>query len=90
MILAPGIVDIHMHLTGGGGEGGPLTRAPEASIDELVRAGTTTAVGLLGTDSFSRSLENLLSKVRAINVSLLYYVWCGAVCVCVCVCVCVM
>lgn len=28
-IVTPGLIDQHIHVTGGGGEGGPLTRAPE-------------------------------------------------------------
>ena len=64
--VSPGYVDNHVHLTGGGGEGGPATRTPEARIEELVSCGVTTVVGLLGTDSVTRSLENLLAKTRAL------------------------
>ena len=49
-ILTPGYMDIHVHITGGGGESGPATRVPEASLSVLVRNGITTVVGLLGTD----------------------------------------
>ena len=28
-IVLPGFVDLHVHLLGGGGEGGPRTRTPE-------------------------------------------------------------
>lgn len=66
-ILAPGYIDNHVHITGGGGEGGPATRTPEAGVTELVRCGVTTAVGMLGTDTVSRSLENLLFKTRALE-----------------------
>ena len=37
-IVTPGLIDQHIHVTGGGGEGGPLTRAPELNFSELVDA----------------------------------------------------
>ena len=45
--LAPGFVDIHVHLTGGGGEQGPASRTGEAKMTELVAGGVTTAIGAL-------------------------------------------
>jgi beta-aspartyl-dipeptidase (metallo-type) len=33
----------------------------------LINAGTTTLIGLLGTDSVSRSLPNLLVKLEALD-----------------------
>ena len=44
-----------VHAAGGGGEAGPASRCPEAQLSQLVDAGITTAVGVLGTDSISRS-----------------------------------
>ncbi len=67
MILTPGFVDQHVHLTGGGGEGSFHTRAPEARLSELIAGGVTTVVGLLGTDGITRSVENLLAKVKALK-----------------------
>ena len=55
--VVPGYLDIHEHITGGGGEGGPTTRVPESQLSVIVGAGVTTVVGLLGTDGISRSLE---------------------------------
>lgn len=63
--VVPGYIDIHEHLTGGGGEKGPASRCPEAQAGILFRSGVTTVVGMLGTDGISRSLENLLVKARA-------------------------
>jgi beta-aspartyl-dipeptidase (metallo-type) len=63
----PGFVDQHVHLSGGGGEGGPATRTPDIRITELTTAGITTAIGLLGTDGVTRSMEALLSKAKALE-----------------------
>ena len=41
-ILTPGYMDIHVHITGGGGESGPATRVPEASLSVLVKNGGGT------------------------------------------------
>ena len=66
-ILIPGLIDQHVHVTGGGGEGGFKTRAPEVNLSELVKGGITTVVGLLGTDGITRSVENLYAKIMALN-----------------------
>ncbi|MDO5018028.1 MAG: beta-aspartyl-peptidase [Lagierella massiliensis] len=66
-ILMPGIIDQHIHITGGGGEGGFETKVPELQLSKLVQAGITTVVGLLGTDSITRSVENLVSKAIALT-----------------------
>jgi len=65
-ILTPGFFDQHIHVTGGGGEGGPVSRTPELVLSELVACGTTSLVGVSGTDFITRSIENLLAKVRAL------------------------
>lgn len=67
LIAVPGFVDQHVHISGGGGEGGPATRTPDIRISELTTAGITTVVGLLGTDGVTRSLEALLSKAKALE-----------------------
>ena len=66
-ILAPGFVDAHVHVLGGGGVNGPDTRAPAISAGELIRAGITTVVGVLGADVMTRKLPDLLAKVRELN-----------------------
>lgn len=63
----PGFIDQHVHLTGGGGEGGPATRTPDIRLSDLTTAGITTVLGLLGTDGVTRSPEELLSKARALE-----------------------
>ena len=67
MILTPGFFDQHIHVTGGGGEGGPATRTPELQLSELIECGTTNVVGVSGTDYTTRSIPNLLAKVRALK-----------------------
>ena len=67
MIMTPGFFDQHIHVTGGGGEGGWKSRCPELVFSELVKAGVTTFLGVSGTDSMSRSIENLLAKVRGLK-----------------------
>ena len=66
-IVTPGLIDIHVHVTGGGGEQGYHSRTPELNLSELLQNGVTTVLGLLGTDGTSRSLENLLGKVTALE-----------------------
>lgn len=65
-LLIPGLIDAHVHLTGGGGEGGFKTRTPEIQLSALVRAGITTVVGCLGTDATTRSMANLVAKARGL------------------------
>ena len=77
-IVAPGFIDIHIHLTGGGGEQGMASRTPEAQLSQLLDAGTTTVVGVLGTDCITRSQENLFAKVKSFNdLGLTAYMWSG-------------
>lgn len=77
--LVPGFVDMHVHLAGGGGEGGFLHRTPAVALSALAAAGTTTAVGLLGTDGVTRSVQELLAHVRAVNAAgLTAYMFTGA------------
>ena len=67
LMAIPGIIDQHVHVTGGGGEGGFSTRAPELTMANLIESGITTVVGLLGTDASTRSVENLVAKTKAIT-----------------------
>ena len=66
-ILVPGFIDTHVHLIGGGGEGGFRTRAPRVDLYELVQGGITTVLGLLGTDGMTRNMESLIAHVKALN-----------------------
>ena len=66
-MVCPGFIDLHVHVTGGGGEQGPTSRTPELQLTDFTLNGVTSVVGLLGTDGISRSVENLLVKCRALE-----------------------
>ncbi len=66
-ILIPGLIDQHVHLIGGGGEGSFHTRAPRVELSELIESGITTVVGLLGTDGITRDVETLLAHAKALQ-----------------------
>lgn len=66
-LIIPGIIDSHVHILGGGGEGGPTTRAPEITIKDIVSSGVTTLIGCLGTDGTTRHMESLLAKARGLQ-----------------------
>lgn len=65
--LIPGFIDKHIHITGGGGEAGFKSKVPEVALSTLIKAGITSVVGLLGTDSVSRNVENLLAKTKGLK-----------------------
>ena len=74
----PGIIDLHVHITGGGGEGGFTTRVPELTLTNFTLNGITTCVGLLGTDGTTRSMGNLLAKARSLEEEgITTYCWTG-------------
>jgi beta-aspartyl-dipeptidase (metallo-type) len=66
-VVVPGFVDGHQHFTGGGGEGGFHTRTPEMRLSMNTANGVTTAVGLLGTDALTRTVESLYAKTQSFN-----------------------
>lgn len=65
--LIPGLIDAHVHVTGGGGEAGFRTRVPPLGVSRFTRAGITTVVGLLGTDDVARGPRDLLATVYALR-----------------------
>lgn len=66
-IVAPGFIDQHVHIIGAGGKRGFASMTPEMKLSEFVSCGTTTAVGLLGTDGSTRSIKSLYAKVKALD-----------------------
>ncbi len=65
--LIPGLIDAHVHVTGGGGESGPSSRVPEVKPSELGRGGVTTAIGVLGTDGTTRNVAGLVAATLALR-----------------------
>lgn len=79
LIAVPAFIDQHVHVTGGGGEGGCGTRCPEITAFEIAAMGIGTVVGVLGTDSISRSPADLLAKVRGLHAEgISAYMYTGA------------
>ena len=66
-ILIPGLIDGHVHIVGGGGEGSFKTRVSDVPLSKFIDGGITTVLGLLGTDSTTRSVENVVAKAKALN-----------------------
>lgn len=64
--VIPGLVDGHVHLTGGGGESGPESRVPPVPLTRFTRHGVTTVVGVLGTDDVTRTTGALVAAARGL------------------------
>ena len=65
--LLPGLIDGHVHVTGGGGEAGFASRVPTPTLSRYTRSGVTTVVGLLGTDDVARGTRELVAHVNALR-----------------------
>ena len=65
--LIPGLIDGHVHITGGGGEAGFRSRVPAVPLSRFTVAGVTSVIGLLGTDDVARSPRELLAGVYALR-----------------------
>ena len=65
--VIPGLIDCHVHLTGGGGEAGPETRVPPVALSRMTTGGVTTAIGVLGTDDAIRTPGELVTVARGLN-----------------------
>ncbi len=63
-IVHPGFIDGHVHAIGGGGEDGMLSRVPPLEEKKIALAGVTTIVGLLGTDGYTRTVRDLVAKIK--------------------------
>lgn len=63
----PGFIDGHVHILGGGGEGGFATRTPELMLSDVIQGGVTSLVGCLGTDGITRTLASLIAKARGLE-----------------------
>lgn len=79
MFVCPGFIDQHVHITGGGGEEGPASRIPELMLGDIITAGVTTVVGLLGADAITRNMAALLAKAFALEAEgLTTYIYTGS------------
>lgn len=77
--LIPGLIDAHVHILGGGGEGGPRTRTPEIMLSDLTLGGVTTVVGCLGTDGTTRTITSLLAKAKGLEAEgITTYIYTGS------------
>lgn len=65
--LIPGLIDGHVHITGGGGESGFASRVPALPLSRYTRGGVTTVVGVLGTDDLARSTRELVAGVMGLR-----------------------
>ncbi len=63
----PGFIDGHVHIMGGGGEGGFATRTPDLPLTDAIQGGVTTVVGCLGTDGHTRNMAGLLAKAKGLE-----------------------
>ena len=79
LLAFPGIIDQHIHLIGGGGENGPASRIGDISIEDIFMAGVTTVVGVLGFDSYTKSLQSLLAQANTLEAKgLTAYIYTGS------------
>lgn len=65
--LIPGLIDGHVHVTGGGGESGPSSRVPPITLTQLSGAGITSVVGVLGTDGTTRNVTELVARTLGLR-----------------------
>ncbi|MCB9735227.1 MAG: beta-aspartyl-peptidase [Deltaproteobacteria bacterium] len=66
-LVAPGLIDAHVHLTGGGGESGFASRVPRVMLSALASAGVTSVVGVLGTDGATRTMRDLVATTLGLR-----------------------
>lgn len=77
-IVTPGLIDQHIHITGAGGKQGFSSMTPEINLSELISCGTTTVVGLLGTDGTARNVRALYGKAKSLEEEgVSAYMFCG-------------
>ena len=65
--VIPGLIDAHVHVTGGGGEAGPASRVAPQAASLLAAAGVTSCVGVLGTDGTTRTIASLVARTLGLR-----------------------
>jgi beta-aspartyl-dipeptidase (metallo-type) len=73
--VIPGLVEGHVHVTGGGGEAGPESRLPPLAPGDFITAGITSVIGLLGTDDAIHTAAGLVTTTLGLRRSGLS-AWC--------------
>lgn len=76
--VSPGLIDKHSHITGGGGEFGYESYATELQAEDFLNCGTTTVVGLLGTDGVLKELTTLYAKAKALDTKMTAWMLTGS------------
>jgi beta-aspartyl-dipeptidase (metallo-type) len=77
-VVTPGFIDPHQHIIGAGGEEGFTSRMPEILLSQIVSAGITTVLGILGTDTTTRHLSCLHAKASQLsNEGITTYIYTG-------------
>lgn len=67
LLVLPGFIDSHVHISGGGGQGGPELRNRDILLGSITRAGVTTVIGMIGFDCVTRTMEEIIAKARALT-----------------------
>jgi beta-aspartyl-dipeptidase (metallo-type) len=65
--VVPGLVDSHVHITGGGGNESYASRIPDVQVSDLTLAGITTVVSCLGVDPIAKTLDSMLMKAYGLE-----------------------
>jgi beta-aspartyl-dipeptidase (metallo-type) len=77
-IVYPGWIDPHIHITGADDSQGPYGHTYDASYQDIVESGVTTAVGTLGGELWVRTLEQLYWKAIELEMmGLTTYIYTG-------------
>ncbi len=67
--VIPGLIDGHVHITGGGGEAGHDTRVAPVPPSHFTRNGVTAVIGLLGTDDVIRTPAEVVVTTLGLRAS---------------------
>lgn len=78
LVAVPGFIDPHQHLMGGSGESGFSSQTPEIFLQELVQGGITTVVGCVGVDTWTKTVNQVLAKAKALRAQgISAFIWTG-------------
>ena len=65
-LLIPGIIDQHLHITGGGADLQPFGEIDSITADEILENGVTTVVGAPAIDTHAKPLMGVLQKAKGL------------------------